>query len=233
MKTMNELIQLLTPKTLLVLDIDSTLVLTHKRNQAILRQFAQDSSHSDRHLFKQAECNAMEYGYHQALQRLHVDRQSPVAEELARYWRQNFFSNNYLAHDLLHDGALDFVDYLQRKWIPHIYLTGRPRPLMWEGTLSTLKQFGFLVEDNQLFLKPHPQDIDEVFKSEKMRELKKKYSQIVFIDNEPRVLNQMDRDHPDIHLVFVDTCHSPNVIPPPSALKIKDFREVVQGLKAL
>ncbi len=237
MKTLGDLIKILTPKTLVVLDIDSTLVLTHKRNEAILRQFAKDSSHSDRHLFKQTECNAFEYGYYQALQRLQVDRKSPVAEELARYWRQHFFSNNYLHHDLLHDGALDFVEYLQRKWIPHVYLTGRPHPSMWEGTLSTLNQFGFVVDENKLFLKPQPQDIDEVFKSEKMAELKKAFaqecSQIVFIDNEPRVLNQIDRDHPDIHLVFVDTCHSPNVIPPSTALKIKDFREVAQGLKAL
>lgn len=235
MKTVHELIQVLTPKTLVVLDIDSTLLLTHKRNQAVLRQFAEDSMHSGSHLFKQAECHALEYGYQQALQRLQVDRQSPLAEELARYWRQHFFSNNYLHHDLLHDGALDFVEHLQRKWIPHVYLTGRPHPLMWEGTLSSLNQFGFPVDEKKLFLKPHPQDIDEIFKSEKMTELKKVFSnecsKIVFIDNEPRVLNQIDRDHPDIHLVFVDTCHSPNVIPPSSALKIKDFREMTERLK--
>lgn len=219
----------------MVLDIDSTLVLTHQRNQAILRRFADDptidSSHSGRHLFEQAECFPFEYGYFQALARLSIDKDDFLKQEVSRYWRQHFFSNEFLHHDIPHDGAVDFVDWLNQKHIPHVYLTGRPKPLMWEGTLLTLNSLGFPVREDILHLKPHPSDVDELFKSQKMAELKKNFSQIVFIDNEPRVLNQIDRDHPEMNLVFVDTCHSPNVIPPSSALKIKDFREMVQGLK--
>lgn len=214
----------------MVLDIDSTLVQTHKRNEAILRRFAKDSSHSSSHLFEQAECFPFEYGYYQALARLGITDEI-LKQEVSTYWRQHFFSNNYLHHDLPHYGAVDFVDWLNQKYIPHVYLTGRPKPLMWEGTLSTLNSLGFPVREDILHLKPQPNDVDELFKSQKMAELKKNFSQIVFIDNEPRVLNQIDRDHPEMNLVFVDTCHSPNVVPPSSALKIKDFREIVQGLK--
>ncbi len=231
--SLSSALQLLTPKTLVVLDIDSTLVQTHKRNEAILRSFAKDSTHSRRSLFEQAECFPLEYGYAQALERLGLQAEDEVAKEAAKYWRQHFFSNNYLHHDIPHDGAVEFVELLNKKWIPHVYLTGRPKPLMWEGTLETLNQLGFPVEEKILHLKPQPQDVDEIFKSQKMNELKKNYSQVVFIDNEPRVLNQIDHDHSEIHLIFVDTCHSPNVVPPSSAFKIKDFREMVQGLKTL
>lgn len=220
-------------QTLVVLDIDSTLVQTHKRNEAILRQFAKDSSHSERFLFEQSECFPFEYGYSQALQRLGIDLNSPVAKEFAPYWRERFFSNDFLHHDILHDGAIDFVEWLVQKAIPHVYLTGRPHPLMWAGTLSTLKQKGFSVDETNLYLKPHPTDNDELFKSQKIKEFKKNHSTIWLIDNEPRVLNQIDRDHPDVHLIFVDTCHSPNTFPPAASHKIRDFRDCVQFLKTM
>jgi phosphoglycolate phosphatase-like HAD superfamily hydrolase len=232
---LHQLIKLITSQTLVVLDIDSTLVQTHKRNEAVLRRFAKDagidSSHSGRHLFGQSECFPFEYGYAQALHRLGVADED-LKSQVAHYWRKHFFSNEFLHCDLPHDGAQDFVGWLNQKWIPHVYLTGRPHPLMWEGTLKTLQALQFPVTTDNLYLKPHPQDVDELFKSQKMAELKKGYSKVIFIDNEPKVLNQIDKDHPEIVLVFVDTCHSPNVVPPASALKIKDFRELVQLLKA-
>ena len=228
---LHQLIKLVTPQSLIVLDIDSTLVQTHKRNEAILRRFAQNSNHPSSHLFKQAECFPFEYGYMQALHRLGVFANEALKLEVSKFWRTHFFSNDYLHCDLPHDGAQDFVERLNQKWIPHVYLTGRPRPLMWEGTLKALQKLNFPVTADNLHLKPQAQDVDEIFKSQKMAELKKGFSKVIFIDNEPKVLNQIDRDHPDVVLVFVDTCHSPNVVPPTSALKIKDFRELVQLLK--
>lgn len=228
---LHQLIKLITPQTLIVLDIDSTLVQTHKRNEAILRRFAKDSSHSLSHLFEQAECFPFEYGYMQALHRLGVFENEELKQLVTQYWRTHFFSNDYLYCDIPHDGAQDFVAWLNQKCIPHVYLTGRPRPLMWEGTLKTLQALQFSVTSENLHLKPQTHDVDEIFKTQKMAELKKNFSNVIFIDNEPKVLNQIDRDHPDIQLVFVDTCHSPNVVPPTSAFKIKDFREMVQLLK--
>jgi hypothetical protein len=231
-KSVSSLLKLITPQTLVVLDIDSTLVQTHKRNEAILRNFAKDSSHSKSSLFKQAECFPFEYGYFQALERLGITTEDTLVAEVSAYWRKYFFSNDYLHHDIPHDGALEFVELLNTKWIPHVYLTGRPQPQMWEGTVRVLNGLGFPVREEILHLKPQASDIDEQFKSLKMAEIKKTFSNVIFIDNEPKVLNKIDEDHPDIHLVFVDTCHSPNVVPPASSLKIKDFREMVQGLKA-
>jgi hypothetical protein len=230
---LQQLIKLITPQTLIVLDIDSTLVQTHKRNEAILRHFPEDSTHSKSHLFKHSECRPFEYGYLQALHRLGVLDDEVLKLQVAQFWRQRFFSDEYLHCDLPHDGAQDFVAWLNQKWIPHVYLTGRPRPLMWDGTLRALQALQFPVTEENLHLKPQASDVDEIFKSQKMAELKKGYAKVIFIDNEPRVLNQIDKDHPEIHLVFVDTCHSPNVFPPSSALKIKDFRELVHKLKNL
>lgn len=219
--------------SLLVLDLDSTLVLTHKRNEAILHAFAEEnrgSSHQERREFAETlatiECRPCEYGYGRALQRVSLDRSSPILiDELATYWRSHFFSNKYLHCDLLHKGSLDFVKFLQHHKIPFVYLTGRPRPTMIEGSLESLKALGFPITAESLFMKPEAKMVDEVFKTEKIAELKKKTSQLVLIDNEPKILNLALKDHRDIQMIFIDTCHSPNVQPPSEVPSFKDFSE--------
>lgn len=232
--TFSEFLKLINPNNFLILDIDSSLVLTHKRNEAVLHRFADEFS-ADYPDFcarlKTAECLAFEYGYQRALERADLHELSEPCAALATFWRRNFFSNDFLHHDLVHDGAVEFVEILGRREVPFAYLTGRPHPTMFEGTLRCLKNFGFGVTPDQLFLKPVPEDRDELFKTRQFGEFKKKHEKILFIDNEPKVLNQIHADHPEIPLVFVDTCHSPNVIPPSKCLKIKDFREIVQKLK--
>lgn len=217
--------------TLLILDIDSTLLLTHKRNEAILHRFAQEHEniHSDFcSLLKTVECKACEYGYGSALKRvgLHTFPEEQLTA-LATYWRKHFFSNEYLHQDILHKGALDFVNYLRERGVPHVYLTGRPEPLMVEGTLKTLNDFGFQVQPERLFMKPQAAVIDEKFKSDKIAELKKRGMKLVLIDNEPKILNQVLIDHPDVEIVFVDTCHSENVRAPSHVPWIKDFSEFI------
>ena len=71
-------------------------------------------------------------------------------------------------------------------------------------------------------------DIDEAYKAHVLDGIIAPYEKVIFIDNEPRVLNLVAQQHPHVPLVFVDTCHSPNVTPPTSALTIKDFTEFIR-----
>lgn len=226
-QNLTELLQSLTPDSLVVLDIDSTLLLTHKRNEAILKRFAEEKSAELPEfckLLNTIECRRGEYGYKEALKRVTLDRaENDVLEALHTYWRQHFFSNTYLKHDIPHTGAVRFVETLEEKNIPFVYLTGRPREPMSPGTLEALQHFAFPATKNILFMKPQPKDIDEDFKSKKMAELKKLRSRTVLIDNEPKILNKVAADHPEVELVFVDTCHSPNVTPPEGILTLTDF----------
>lgn len=217
-------------KTLIILDIDSTLVLTHPRNQAILRRFA-EQHHKDfpeeTDKLRQVECKPFEYGYEAALERVELASASRgFSEALAQYWRAHFFTGEYLHLDEVHKGALEFVIYLHRQEIPFIYLTARYKTTMWQGTLETLKAKGFPIDAEQLFLKPQPEDKDELFKSTLIGEIKQQYNRTILIDNEPKVLNRIHQDHPGVDLIFVDTCHSPNVSPPPTPYSIKDFSEL-------
>ncbi len=227
------LLKSLSPHALWILDIDSTLVLTHKRNEAILHQFSRDFSSTYPEFCKKLshiECRALEYGYSSALERAGIASDKEPCDQLATFWRKHFFSGDFLHHDIIHDKALEFVMTLHRQNKHIVYLTGRPRPSMYDGTLKELRDLGFPVTPEQLFLKPHPQDKDELFKSQQMKEFKNNFSSIVFIDNEPKVLNQIDIDHPDISLLFIDTCHSPHVFPPAQCLRFKKYDELLAHL---
>lgn len=235
-KNLTELASKASPKTLFVLDIDSSLVLTHKRNEAILRHYAQTLRHKNPELAEQLaniECRPMEYGYYAALERTIPNIAKADADELQTYWRHHFFSNDFLHYDIPHEGAIEFVKTLVEKQLPYVYLTGRPSDRMRPGTLTVLDKLGFPIVDKILFMKPNESYVDEGYKADILKEIIRGYDDVIFIDNEPRVLNQIDTFYPKVDLVFVDTCHSPNVTPPPSALHITNFVELTQKLKSL
>ncbi|MCB9072107.1 MAG: HAD family hydrolase [Bdellovibrionaceae bacterium] len=235
-KNLTELVSHLSEKTLFILDIDSSLVLTHPRNETILRLFAQSikATRPDLSLLlAQAKCHPFEYGYFAALERYAPGLDESTTEDIRQYWKTHFFSNQFLHCDLPHEGAIEFVNLLKQKNFPFVYLTGRPSNLMRPGTLQTLQDFGFPVSDEILHMKPSETYVDESFKADILNQLIAGYDNVIFIDNEPRVLNLVTQLHPQVNLVFVDTCHSPNVTAPASAVKIKNFSEFNSLLRSV
>ncbi len=228
-QNLTELVSKAHPKTLFVLDIDSSLVLTHKRNEAILRHFAQSLLHKNPEMSEvlaKTECLPMEYGYFAALKRILPNIGKEDEAHLHAYWKEHFFSNDFLHYDIPHEGALEFVKLLDERQLPFVYLTGRPSNLMRPGTLHVMNNLGFPITDKILHMKPDHTHVDEGYKGDILKDIIKGHDEVVFIDNEPRVLNLIDKLYPNVHLVFVDTCHSPNVTAPASALKIKNFSEL-------
>ena len=130
-------------------------------------------------------------------------------EKLLEFWKQCFFSNNYLKHDLPYPGALDFVMKMKSYPIKIVYLTGRDRPRMEEGTYNSLLNMGFPVsEDIQLILKPHKSMDDALYKKEVIFEFDKKHRPIWFFENEPFVVNPIFEEAPHINVIFFDSNHS-------------------------
>lgn len=210
--------------TLFILDIDSTLVLTHGRNQAILRDFSKVVKNQDHAMaLAEATCSPMEYGFDRALARVGLDNTSKeFQEELFEFWKTHFFSGDYLKNDETHRGALAFVVQLHEHF-PVVYLTGRHHSTMWDGTLKDMKSRGFPISEDILILKKDLEQKDELYKSEILKELHKQHKHMVIIDNEPKVLHQIEADHPNVPIIFVDTCHSPNVEKNSKWKTIKDF----------
>lgn len=213
--------------SLILLDIDSTLVQTHQRNQAILEDFCRelgDQYPEDIHKIKGIECRPNDYSYYSALKRLDVSFSDPsFADDLQYYWRRRFFSSDYLHYDQPVPGAVAFVKALQQKSLNYMYLTGRYHRPMLAGTEKSFATLGFPFTAQQLILKMDPQEKDEVYKSREIAQLKPKHSKIVLFDNEPVILNKIREDHPEVELVWFESTHSGRQQPPADVLKISSF----------
>ena len=104
-----------------------------------------------------------------------------------------------------------------------MYLTARHSQPMLPGTIKSLKALGFPTENIPLVLKKDLEVSDALYKSREVQSRKNSFSKITFIDNEPVVLNQIKRDHPEVELVWVDSTHSKKENPPEGIPTIKDF----------
>lgn len=212
-----------------VLDIDSTLVTTHQRNQRILFEWINHHSSEfpdDCTILRQAQTQFGDYGLKSALDRIQFKEQNPGASDsLNEFWRKNFFSNTYLSEDIAVRGAVHWTQNLEELGIEFIYLTARHKPTMWEGTLSSLDQLGFPIDESILFLKEDLSLSDEAYKASLLNEIiaSKKGKDIWLIDNEPVVLHEVMKHHPTVNLVWFDSTHSGKMQPPPEALKINHF----------
>lgn len=212
-----------------VLDIDSTLVTTHQRNQSILQDWTQQHQGDfpkDCLTLKQATCQFGDYGLRNALERIQFkEENSGSYEHLQHFWRDKFFSNQYLHADLATRGAVDWTQTLEELGVDFVYLTARHKATMWEGTLESLDNLGFPICENTLFLKDDLQDSDEDYKSKELHNilLKSNGKKVWFIDNEPVVLNKIRQDHPLVQLVWFESTHSGKMTPPEGVHSIQNF----------
>lgn len=212
-----------------VLDIDSTLLNTHHRNQAIVKKFSELQKHrhpEDCAGLALLDCQLGDYGYYTALERSGFKAKHPdFLKEFDSYWREQFFSNNFLHHDTPTPGALPWVQNLKTFDIDFVYLTARHKQHMWDGTIESMTNMGFPIKEDVLFLKENLKDSDENYKVSILGELLKdrKQEEIVFIDNEPVVLHRILEEYPKVQLVWFDSTHSGKMEPPEQALRIDSF----------
>ena len=90
-----------------------------------------------------------------------------------------------------------------------MYLTGRSENLMKEGTISQIKKWSLpFKKEEYLMMKPNTYTEDAYFKKCRLEELSKKYRKIWFFENEPVVINFVNKFLDGIQIIFVNTVHS-------------------------
>jgi len=57
-------------------------------------------------------------------------------------------------------------------------------------------------------MKTNPDLPDHIFKTGVIAEIKKNYEHIILFENEPKILNRVNIDHPETMLCFIDSTHS-------------------------
>jgi beta-phosphoglucomutase-like phosphatase (HAD superfamily) len=212
-----------------VFDLDGTLVDNRPRTLAILREFA--AQHRDRDAdvaqrLENAGLSDLSYLLTDSLERLGIHRTDLVAE-LEAFWRDRFFADPHLSHDVALSGARDFAHACYAAGAVLVYLTGRDLPLMGTGTFQSLRDLGFPigVAGTELVLKPDAAMPDEAFKRLTAPELARVGHVVAAFDNEPANCNVFVAHYPDAHVVYVDTQHMPGAPAlEPGVHVVHDFR---------
>jgi len=199
---------------LVVLDLDGTLYDSSVRTWRILQEFAHRfaSDHPD---FVRAVAGLgvgdVTYLVADTLARVGIRDESLLGQVL-EFWRQRFFTDEYVLHDLPTPGAVAFVTELHEGGIVPLYLTGRPAPTMLVGTVRVLQRDGFPIgtADTRLVLKEDFATPDDAYKHRVVEQFRESGEVIGAFDNEPGLCNLFRAAFPDALIVHLNTTHSPD-----------------------
>ncbi|MCB0419746.1 MAG: HAD family hydrolase [Bdellovibrionales bacterium] len=203
-------------KKLVIFDLDSTLYDVSWRTKQILNDCANSSilksefPESAKKL-KGLSVLSTDWGIKEALIRSDIQENLKFFDEVRKFWMEHFFANRYLKYDRPYDGAVSFVQHFYSSGIPIAYLTGRDRKRMYEGSLYSLAQCGFPVPPDpqvQLIMKEDREVSDAIYKRDRLRPIVDQYEEVLFFENEPRIIELVQRDCPSVNIVFVKSVHS-------------------------
>jgi hypothetical protein len=200
-----------------VFDLDGTLLDNRPRVVAILRELAEAWAEERPEVaakLRRATVERVAYGIVHNAQALGID-DAPLHEAIFTYWKERFFRDEYLRHDVEVPGAAAFARACHEAGASLVYLTGRNLPAMALGTFASLRDLGFPigVVNTSLVLKPTFEMPDVEFKQGVAPAFARVGRVIASFDNEPANCNLFLEHHPSARSVFVDTQHAPD--PPP------------------
>lgn len=210
------------PVPVVVFDLDGTLMDNRPRTTVILQELAAElrrEAHSAAEILAAARAENLAYLLTETLQRLGIEHPELI-DRAEGYWRERFFSDGYLKHDVAIEGSVELARACYEAGATIVYFTGRDLPLMSLGSFQSLRDLGFPigVVGTELVCKPDAKIPDEAFKREEGPKLTRIGKVIAAFDNEPGNCNAFLEMCPESEVVFVDTQHLPGA--PPLASRV-------------
>lgn len=202
-------------RPVVVFDLDGTLLDNRPRTVAIFHELAavwQDERPDVAAGLQRAHLDVTEYGVSTSLARIGVDAHH---DEVFAFWRERFFTDAYIAHDVPLPGAVELVQTLHRHGANIVYLTGRDLPGMALGTFQSLRDHGFPIGrvGTELVTKPDFETPDDQFKRAVAVDLVRLGEVVATFDNEAVNCNLLREAYPGATAVLLDTHFAPD--PPP------------------
>jgi hypothetical protein len=201
----------------IVFDLDGTIMDNRPRVVAILHELAE--TWEARYPEAATALSALgkedvAYGVAETMKRAGV-LDPALQEEGLRFWRERFFYDAHIRHDVEVAGAREYVRACHEAGAIIVYLTGRDLPNMALGSFASLRDCGFPIGTigTELVTKPAFETPDSVFKRAVAPSLLRLGDVIAVFDNEPANCNLFLEVHPECTAVFLDTQYAPN--PPP------------------
>lgn len=211
-----------------VFDLDGTLLDNRPRTVAILREVAsswETSRPETSRILASVEVENIVYGLADSLAPFGVTDESLIADAHT-HWRERFFVDEMLRHDVPVEGAAAFVRAVYDAGATVVYLTGRDLPNMSVGSWQSLRNHGFPigVVGTELVCKPAFEISDEVYKRGQAPLMDRLGQLVASFDNEPGNCNLFLEAHPEAASVLLDTQHSTHAPPlDPGVVVIRNF----------
>lgn len=196
-----------------VFDLDATLYDNRPRTLEILMEYREDvfESHPDvAEALGGATAERIEYLLSDTLRACGITR-SDIVQDVTRFWRERFFTDDYVQRDTTIDGAAEYVLACHDAGAIIVYMTGRDVPGMLIGTVASLRDCGFPigVAGIELILKPDANLPDEAFKRGALPTLNRIGEMVAFFDNEPANCNLARVMFPESLVILLETQRVP------------------------
>ncbi len=217
-------------RAVVVFDLDGTLLDNRPRTVAILQEAAEHwaAAHPEATAaIRGLDPQQLGYLVTDALRARGVDE--ALVGEALEVWKQRFFRDDTLVHDIPLSGAVEFARACYEAGGNLAYFTGRDLPNMALGSLASLRDRGFPVgvPGTELVLKPDFETPDLDFKRAVTPELERIGRVVATFDNEPGNCNVFHEFFPEATHFLLLTQHAPN--PPELASNVRVIQDFRQG----
>ena len=193
--------------SLVLFDIDSTIMNTAPRNYRILQEAEQALPYL-RGISILIDKEEIGWNFADAVaSRLAMTEEQK--KELQDFWYERFFFDPWLGYDTPYEGVKEVLHWFREKDIRIVYLTGRDEINMKKGTIDSFADYGLPV-DADFILKPSQDHEDLAFKMEAFDRIRSMGSCILAVENEPANANAMKRAFPGTPVALIDTVTAPN-----------------------
>lgn len=201
-----------------ILDLDDTLFYSSSRTMTIFKELSEEPNFKQNYpleidTIRNIKFEEIEYSIRDTLVNAGIENSSLI-DKAEDFWKQRFFTNEYVKDDMPIEGSIEYVNLLLENSIKVIYLTGRDDS-MRSGTIDSLRKSGFPIDGTNAILitKKKFNTSDIVYKKKAFSEIDKMGNVIAFFENEPKNLNAMiNYFSSDAISVFLDIKHSPTNI---------------------
>jgi hypothetical protein len=210
-----------------VFDLDSTILSNKPRQARIVREFGRARGVAPLARCEPAAVVSWDLRDTMRLCGLSEDEVRSLHAPLREFWFHRFFTSEYCKEDEPIAGARDYLHRVIGAGGHILYVTGRHSG-MEAGTLESFRRAGFPLPDServQLWLKPDPDEDDDLWKETCQRRLADLRGVACAFDNEPTHVNAYKRAFPRARVVHLDTDHSGRPVEVRSDVpSIVDFR---------
>ena len=208
-------------KSLVLFDIDGTIMNTVPRNHRILKEAGQvfpflrglaDKMSSD------------EIGWNVVFSVSEkISLKKSQKRDLFVFWEERFFHDDWLKYDVPYPGVDRVLNWFIEKGILLVYLTGRDEKNMGRGTLDSFKEFGLPASMGTKFIfKPDQSLGDLYFKLSAFPGISAMGPVIMAFENEPRNANTMADFFPKARVCLIRTLTAPDPAEPDERIILFD-----------